>query len=165
MLVSYVPASRCALTHLLLLVLFLHYIHPHAVQKLPSPDCNISVGVVKVWSMLLSSIVFGCSEALLIILVGFSFLKLISVCSFFYLAALKRRLYKDKVTGVFMFWRTGRQQWNYCMIRFRYTHVGKGSLWYEKKVKFGGGDRGNVENRIYTKWDTKKKKMLRLLTL
>jgi hypothetical protein len=58
--------------------------------------------------MLLSPIGFGCSEALLIILIWYSFLKLIFARSFFYLASLKRRLYQDEVTGIFMFWRTGR---------------------------------------------------------
>jgi hypothetical protein len=52
--------------------------------------------------MLLSPIGFGCSEALLIILIWFSFLKLIFAWSFFYLAALKRRLLRDEVTGIFM---------------------------------------------------------------
>jgi hypothetical protein len=38
------------------------------------------------------------------------------------------------------------------------THTrGQGWLWYGKKVKFWGGERGNVENRIYNKWDTKEK--------
>jgi hypothetical protein len=52
--------------------------------------------------MLLSPIAFGCSEALLIILIWFSFLKLIFAWSSFYLAALKRRLLRDEVTGIFM---------------------------------------------------------------
>jgi len=53
--------------------------------------------------MLLSPIGFGCSEARLIILVRFYFLKIIFAWSFFYLAALKRRLYRNEVTGNFMF--------------------------------------------------------------
>ena len=48
LLVSNIPARRFTLASLLFLVPFLHFIQPHAVQKLPSPDCNISVGVVMV---------------------------------------------------------------------------------------------------------------------